>query len=75
MHFPTCCTQLWTVTLDIEIPLETAFSGVDLGKKADFAVAVSRFRLKAKPQRLVKRMLDSVSASILFFYVEMKPEN
>ena len=39
MYFPTCCTQLQTVAPDIDIPPETAFSSVDLGKKADFAVA------------------------------------
>ena len=45
----------------LDIPVETAFSGVDLGKKADFTVAVPRFRLKAKPQDLVTKILDSVS--------------
>ncbi|THH04283.1 hypothetical protein EW145_g5637 [Phellinidium pouzarii] len=42
------------------IPVETAFSGVDLAKtKADFTVAVPRFRLKAKPAELVAKVVDN----------------
>ena len=45
----------------LEIPVETAFSGVDLGKvKTDFTVAVPRFRLKAKPADLVAKIVDGV---------------
>ncbi|KAL5514035.1 hypothetical protein ACEPAG_2796 [Sanghuangporus baumii] len=47
------------VSKALDIPLETAFTGVDLGKKADFTVAVPRFRLKAKPADLVAKILDT----------------
>lgn len=45
----------------LDIPVETAFTGVDLGKKADFTVAVPRFRLKAKPADLVAKVKEQVS--------------
>lgn len=49
------------VSKALDIPVETAYPGVDLGKKADFTVAVPRFRLKAKPAELVAKVLDNVS--------------
>ena len=45
----------------LDIPVETAFTGVDLGKvKTDFTVAVPRFRLKAKPADLVAKVVNGV---------------
>jgi arginyl-tRNA synthetase len=45
----------------LHIPVETAFSGVDLGKKGvDFTVALPRFRLKNKPVELAERVLSTV---------------
>ncbi|KAH8109098.1 arginyl-tRNA synthetase [Phellopilus nigrolimitatus] len=42
------------------IPVETAFSGVDLGRlKNDFTVAVPRFRLKGKNPELVAKVVDN----------------
>ena len=52
------------VSKALDIPVETALTGVDLGKKADFTVAVPRFRLKAKPQELVARIIDTVSSEV-----------
>ena len=47
----------------LSIPVETAFSGVDLGKqKNDFTVAVPRFRLKGKPADLVAKVVKEVIA-------------
>lgn len=49
------------VSKALDIPVETAFTGVDLGKlKNDFTVAVPRFRLKAKPADLVAKVLNTV---------------
>lgn len=49
----------------LEIPVETAFTGVDLGKaKHDFTVAVPRFRLKAKPADLVAKVVNGVCVQV-----------
>jgi arginyl-tRNA synthetase len=43
------------------IALETAFAGVDLGKKGcDFTVALPRFRIKRKPEELAQLVSDAV---------------
>ncbi len=45
----------------LDISLDLAYSGADLGKKGvDFTVAVPRFRLKSKPQDLVKQIETEV---------------
>lgn len=52
----------------LEIPLETAFTGVDLGNlkaKSDFTVAVPRFRLKAKPADLVAKVVNGVCVTCM----------
>ena len=44
------------------IPVETAYEGVDLGKKGvDFTVAVPRFRLAEEPAILIQKVLDKTS--------------
>ena len=45
----------------LNIPVETAFTGVDLGKNADFTIAIPRFRLKGKPAELVAKVKEEVS--------------
>ena len=51
------------VAKHLSIPVETAFGGVDIGKKADFTVAVPRFRLKEKPAELVAKIVNNVCSS------------
>ena len=58
----------------LSIPIETAFGGVDLANaktKADFTVAVPRFRLKEKPAELVKRIVEGVSAHNLLHFLTL----
>jgi arginyl-tRNA synthetase len=51
----------------LDIPVETAFTGVDLGKlKNDFTVAIPRFRLKGKPADLVAKVVNAVSSNTLW---------
>ena len=48
----------------LDIPVETAFTGVDIGKaKNDFTVAIPRFRLKAKPNDLVAKLIKEVRSN------------
>ncbi|EJD00385.1 arginyl-tRNA synthetase [Fomitiporia mediterranea MF3/22] len=47
------------ISKGLDIPVETAFMGVDLGKKSDFTVAVPRYRLKAKPTDLVAKVVEA----------------
>ncbi|EPQ60480.1 arginyl-tRNA synthetase [Gloeophyllum trabeum ATCC 11539] len=65
----------------LHLPLSTAFSGVDYGKKGvDFTVAVPRFRLKANPAELIENFTSTFTpnhylercigdAAFLHFYV------
>lgn len=49
------------ISKTLDIPVETAFTGVDLGKaKNDFTVAIPRFRLKGKPSDHVAKVLKEV---------------
>ena len=55
------------VAKHLSIPVETAFTGVDLGKKTDFTVAVPRFRLKAKPADLVAKVTQEVCFKKVYY--------
>ncbi|KZO95456.1 arginyl-tRNA synthetase [Calocera viscosa TUFC12733] len=47
------------LTGPLNIPLEKAYEGVDIGKKgADFSVAIPRFRLGGKPDDWAKKVVD-----------------
>jgi arginyl-tRNA synthetase len=49
----------------LDLPLETAYSGVDLGKKGvDFTVALPRFRLKPKLPELIEKVSTAVRAML-----------
>jgi arginyl-tRNA synthetase len=49
------------VSTCLHIEFDTAYGGVDLGKKGvDFTVAMPRFRLKEKPQELAERVQNHV---------------
>ena len=64
--FRTACAIHLSRYLGIE--LEQAYSGVDISKQkeTDFTVAVPRFRLKEKPQDVVKKVVDNVRAIVIF---------
>ncbi|KIY70938.1 arginyl-tRNA synthetase [Cylindrobasidium torrendii FP15055 ss-10] len=50
------------IARSLEIPIETAYDGVDLGKKGvDFTVAIPRFRRPGKPQELGKKIEQEFS--------------
>ncbi|KZO95455.1 arginyl-tRNA synthetase [Calocera viscosa TUFC12733] len=53
------------LTGPLNIPLEKAYEGVDIGKKgADFTVAVPRFRLGGKPDDWAKKVVDEFKADL-----------
>ncbi|OBZ72384.1 Arginine--tRNA ligase, cytoplasmic [Grifola frondosa] len=54
--------SLFHLSKSLEIPIDIAFTGVDLGKKGvDFTVAVPRFRLKAKLPELIEKVTSTFS--------------
>lgn len=57
--FKVAIADLLSKSLDLS--LDTAFSGVDFGKKGvDFTVAVPRFRLKSKLPELIEKVTSTV---------------
>ena len=49
-----------------ELSLDRIYEAVDYGKKGeDFTIALPRFRLKAKPDELAKKIIDKVSVTFL----------
>jgi arginyl-tRNA synthetase len=48
----------------VDIPLETAYPGIDVGnKKADLYVAMPRFRLGGKPDQWAEKVVAHVSST------------
>lgn len=63
--FRVAVAQLVSTALP-ELSVDTAYNAIDYGKKGeDFTIALPRFRLKAKPDELAKKIIDVVSMQCL----------